>query len=1120
MTCAVFLFVIFIAIIEGKHFDNNICNNGKLPCFLSNIYFNIPDMQKKVLFATLHMTNIVCGNINLNNIQSSYVPPVTLSVKNIGFGITCSLDYSWAIFKGNATASASKNDSSISGDVMFIKNSKTNLTNSAKLLNGNVKIDITNINFSEKFLNSTVVKSAVLYLLNAELPSVMQEAITQGINYYLTDALLGINRVITPYLEGFPPKILLPRYNQSNLMNLTNNPVIALLDYTFNTIVGTDGPMSLNSIANHYSNGTGNISFSKLQNWNISFQTRNPFADVSIGINDMSFGGMNTFSVVELFIPHDSLFLSNNLKLSNFKADISFFVDTHLLKSLNYHLNYHYKHYKYGNETKEENEGESQGENEESSLSSSTSSSTSSSLLSLSSSSLSLYEKGVLHISMNDLSLDMDIFLGIDTKFAHKMSFQQILQEQCLKDAVQYTNVTQFAADFNLQEMNIFAFDGNKSDTNKLENQIDKFLDNALLLFVTSYAPAVPAFINGFVAGPITLKINKLISKFKTKDTHCPISSTEQNYWQLNIVAAILSFIFALVVWVFICVCAYVIKRRLTNNNGSTKNNGSPARTSLILTEHIPLYIRFGIPLILLCNIALFISSNTSIGASVYLVVDFAGHKLKSDSLFNFTLMSSIRDMWNARVFSLALLIAIFSGAWPYIKLLAMLFCWMSPSVLVSVRGREKILMILDALGKWSLIDTFILVFMMVVFSFNVTIPPAAYHSFINNNTSSSTTITTFVVPQMGFHSFVLATIVSLVMTHVILVFHRTVAMKDLKSTSQYQIVDLDWSDETDYRENNEFNDYNDDVLFSINNNNNNDISLLNDSEIVIDNELILFEQGRTALSSHSFHIHDVRVCFTFLGIVIVIGLLLASIGFLLAGGLVNSFAFEFSGAAATLLTYIGIENHKPFSLISLAMALPSSSESPTSFAIRWIQGSFMLFAFIIPLIYIVSILCLWIVPLYAKEQKAFFIVAEIIRAWSAMEVFVLAVVTALIALQQFTKFIIGDRCDTIDSLIKTFFPWIFEGGNEVCFNIKATLLRGCWLMFTAVVIYIIVGQIVMTLCHKVIQERDESFKKYEERTKTKCNWNCNWKCTKEYYRIAVECLVFLCEKCHILKKL
>lgn len=179
---------------------------------------------------------------------------------------------------------------------------------------------------------------------------------------------------------------------------------------------------------------------------------------------------------------------------------------------------------------------------------------------------------------------------------------------------------------------------------------------------------------------------------------------------------------------------------------------------------------------------------------------------------------------------------------------------------------------------------------------------------------------------------------------------------------------------------------------------------------------------------------------------------------------------------------------------------------SPNSFSIRWIQTSFLMFAFIIPLCYIFIILLLWITPLYPKEQRRLFIVAEIIRAWSSMEVFVLAVITALVALQQFTQSIIGNRCDFINEVLKRFIPWVFNGGPEICFDIRATLLSGCWLMFISVVLYIIVGQIVMSLCHKVIQEQH----KFYPVKKTKGILN-------EYKDVLNGYLILFLKKCHII---
>ena len=73
--------------------------------------------------------------------------------------------------------------------------------------------------------------------------------------------------------------------------------------------------------------------------------------------------------------------------------------------------------------------------------------------------------------------------------------------------------------------------------------------------------------------------------------------------------------------------------------------------------------------------------------------------------------------MWDAGVYPLSVLIALLSGGWPYLKLLLIGVCWVCP---LRVRRRETILQWLDALGKWSLLDSYVMVAMMVAFNFKV----------------------------------------------------------------------------------------------------------------------------------------------------------------------------------------------------------------------------------------------------------------------------------------------------------------------------------------------------------------------------------------------------------------
>ena len=81
--------------------------------------------------------------------------------------------------------------------------------------------------------------------------------------------------------------------------------------------------------------------------------------------------------------------------------------------------------------------------------------------------------------------------------------------------------------------------------------------------------------------------------------------------------------------------------------------------------------------------------------------------------------------LWGVgQVYPLAILIAFFSGAWPYIKLACMFVCWLSPTGLLSVKRRESILQFMDMMGKWSLIDFFVMTMFMCAFYFELALVP------------------------------------------------------------------------------------------------------------------------------------------------------------------------------------------------------------------------------------------------------------------------------------------------------------------------------------------------------------------------------------------------------------
>lgn len=72
-------------------------------------------------------------------------------------------------------------------------------------------------------------------------------------------------------------------------------------------------------------------------------------------------------------------------------------------------------------------------------------------------------------------------------------------------------------------------------------------------------------------------------------------------------------------------------------------------------------------------------------------------------------MLKSTIEMWQAGAHELAILIALFSGLWPYTKQILTLIIWLSPTKYLSCQRRERMLIWLDCLGKWSMVDVFVL---------------------------------------------------------------------------------------------------------------------------------------------------------------------------------------------------------------------------------------------------------------------------------------------------------------------------------------------------------------------------------------------------------------------------
>jgi Paraquat-inducible protein A len=162
-----------------------------------------------------------------------------------------------------------------------------------------------------------------------------------------------------------------------------------------------------------------------------------------------------------------------------------------------------------------------------------------------------------------------------------------------------------------------------------------------------------------------------------------------------------------------------------------------------------PLY-RYGVVVYLLGTFALLLASDIASGVAAYrqLVNPSDPSQNSTGMILQASIFTSIPKLWNTGSYALTILIVIASVSWPFVKILLSLYAWCAPFANAPQR-RERLLEVIDALGKWSFVD--VVVFSEIVVAFHSTIYLGGPYVEI------------YIVPRWGLIGFVSANMMCLV---------------------------------------------------------------------------------------------------------------------------------------------------------------------------------------------------------------------------------------------------------------------------------------------------------------------------------------------------------------------
>eukprot|EP01083_Nonionella_stella_P088628 247109_1 len=377
--------------------------------------------------------------------------------------------------------------------------------------------------------------------------------------------------------------------------------------------------------------------------------------------------------------------------------------------------------------------------------------------------------------------------------------------------------------------------------------------------------------------------------------------------------------------------------------------------------------------------------------------------------VFSFTLTSSIDDFWNAKAYSLAIIIATFSGAWPYIKLLLLLLIWLHP---MKENKRKKGLLLLDQLGKYSFIDLYVCIFMVVSFYLTIT-----------EQTRSGLGINVAVVVQIdtGVTTFAVATLVSMVYSMVFLYFDEQKRLQKSPITDEQEepIMLDDEPLQEPYKA---------------------DIDCF-EHRIEKYSTLYLWKYDKTC---RIYALSDVPT--SVLGILWRCTFLLLCVGniWLCVDVLYTApVRYDIEGLAGWAVS----DNVRSFSIKRTADLLPSSTDAYGAAWFCVIQ--YYMTVLIAPIVISTVIVCVWFVPMNYRMHNLVCRLLYPLQAWNALDVFLVGTVAASIELDEVSQWIINSNFAQICG-DGGYVDNIFDTG---CFSVVGNLTRGTGMLIVFVVL-------------------------------------------------------------------
>lgn len=185
-----------------------------------------------------------------------------------------------------------------------------------------------------------------------------------------------------------------------------------------------------------------------------------------------------------------------------------------------------------------------------------------------------------------------------------------------------------------------------------------------------------------------------------------------------------------------------------------------------------------------------------------------------------------------------------------------------------------------------------------------------------------------------------------------------------------------------------------------------------------------------------------------------------------------DSFQFVFHGLAGDLIEVVNPPAQiKREGLLSIVFKLGDNIQNDASsgekMTVAFLQVVYIMFSFVFPLLVVLSSYVLLFSPMNLREAKFFLYYYEIICAWGSSDVFILALIAAVVEINQFSHFLETDLCTPIKKVLHV----------SECFQVDTTLLNGSFCLVFSAISFWILTTFTHFIAEREIFEREYIYK-------------------------------------------